>query len=289
MWADIAALAARQHGVVARRQLLALGAGDAQVHGAVRRGRLERDGRGIYRIAGAPQTPLGEVMSAVLRAGDGARAAGERLLAATGVRDAHADGLFCVLVPAGRRLTGVDFSWRVDKHSSCGTRATARGVSSWAVARNLLEAAVDANHDEDVRTLADGVRRLGRQRGAAASRLALEHPRHSGARRLVALGALDADAAESEPERVLEHLLWDFRLRRQVTLTRGIRVDFLLVDLRVVVEYDGYADHASVEARRRGEHRDDRLRALGYGVVHLTAADLRDPASVLERIHAAAP
>lgn len=288
MWSLVVNRAVQQHGVVSRRQLLEGGATPDQIRSAVRRGRLDRRAWGVYGVPGVPCTPLSEVMVAVLRAGDGARAAGERLLAALGVRDAAPGADFVVLVPAGRRLSEVEFSWRRDGHPDLGTTAMVQSIPSWSFSRNLMEAAQDAVADEDVHRLANGVRRVGRQRGVAASRAVLEAPSHPGARRLVLLGSVDADAAESDPERVLEHVLWRFGPRRQVELPGGVRVDLLLPDLRVVVEYDGYADHASLAAVQDGCSRDDAIRQLGYAVVHVTAPDLRDPAGIIRRVLAAA-
>lgn len=287
MWTRITALAARQHGVVARRQLLDLGATKGQIDGLVHRGRLVAVERGVYRVAGVPETPLLEVMAAVLRAGVGARAVGERLLAACGVRDAAEDGPFTLLVPAGRRLPAVEHSWRADRWPECGIVATVRGVPSWNIPRNLLEAAVDEASDRRVAVLADGVRRRSRSHMAATERLLLRNPTHAGGRRLLRLGCLDVDAPESDPERLLEALLSDFRVRRQVGLAPGIRVDFLLPELRVVVEYDG-SDHESGAARESDTSRDRILRGMGYEVVRVTRQDMRDPERVLARIRAAA-
>jgi very-short-patch-repair endonuclease len=59
------------------------------------------------------------------------------------------------------------------------------------------------------------------------------------------------------------------------------RVDFLVG--RVVVEFDGAVKYAGAEGRHalvREKRREDELRRLGYEVVRLTWADLRDPARV---------
>ena len=286
MWTDVVELARSQHGIVTRRQLIALGCTASRADGWVRRGRLERVEHGVYRVAGAPATPMAEVMAAVLRAGSGARAAGERLLAACGVRDAAVDGGFTVLVPAGRRLPAFEHRWRVDDVPGCGATATVAGVPTWNVARNLMEAAIDTPDDRRVATLADGVRHRARRTMVDVERLLVRHPSHAGGRRLLLLGCLDVDAAESAPERLLEPLLAEFRVRRQVKLADDIRVDLLLPDLRVVVEYDG-SDHESGRARRADEERDRRLRELGYVVVRVTRHDLRDPQALLARIRRA--
>lgn len=281
-------LATSQHAAVARRQLTALGCTGGQIRGWVRRGRLRREDHGVYVVAGAPLTLLGEASVAALRAGPGARIVGERMLAATGVRDAAADGPFTVLVPPGRRLPAFRHPWRTDVFPACGQHTAVQGIASWCIPRNLLEAAVDAADDDRVAVLADGVRRRRRMTMREVERLVLETPDHVGGRRLLLLGCLDTDATESPPERVLEGILSVFAFRRQVEVVDGVFVDFLLTDLRVVVEYDG-SDHESGRARTRDEGRDDRIRAAGLAVVRVTRHDLRDPRALLERIRAAAP
>ena len=52
----IAELAARQHGVVARRQLAALGLGEGRSRSGLRAGRLHRVHRGVYAV-GHPSCP----------------------------------------------------------------------------------------------------------------------------------------------------------------------------------------------------------------------------------------
>jgi very-short-patch-repair endonuclease len=61
------------------------------------------------------------------------------------------------------------------------------------------------------------------------------------------------------------------------------RVDFLMEQARIVVEFDGlmkYADAHGREALAAEKSREDRLRALGYEFVRLTWADLSRPAMV---------
>ncbi len=286
MWNRIAQLASRQHGVVARSQLLELGCTSGQVGGLVRRGRLETEAHGTYAVAGTARTPLTPVMVAVLRAGRGARAAGERLLAASGIRDADVDGHFAVLLPPGRRTTAKGIDWRPDDWPHCGITATVQGIPSWSTTRNLLEAALDADSDDRVAVLADGVRRRSRRRMQDVTDLVVRHPAHPGARRLLLLGCLDDDAAESHGERLLEVVLRDLAPQRQVRVGRD-RVDFLLPGLGVIVEYDG-TDHESGRSRAADHERDERLRARGYAVVRVTGHDLRDPTALLARIHLAA-
>ncbi len=65
----VAELAARQHGVVARRQLRALGIRPDAVARRVARGRLSLESDRVLRVAGSPSDTASRVMSAVLDVG----------------------------------------------------------------------------------------------------------------------------------------------------------------------------------------------------------------------------
>jgi hypothetical protein len=64
------ALAARQHFLVSRPQVLALGMSEAALEWRLERGLLERVHREVYRIAGFPKTWEQQVMAATLAAGE---------------------------------------------------------------------------------------------------------------------------------------------------------------------------------------------------------------------------
>ena len=67
------------------------------------------------------------------------------------------------------------------------------------------------------------------------------------------------------------------------------RVDFLLAEWNVIIEFDGALKYAGKSARPLVEekHREDRLRDLGYEVVRATWPDLAQPAGLTRRIRAA--
>jgi predicted transcriptional regulator of viral defense system len=68
----VAELARRQHGVVGRVQLKALGLTLAEIDGRVKRKRLHRVHQGVYAVGHLALTRNGRFMAAVLACGDGA-------------------------------------------------------------------------------------------------------------------------------------------------------------------------------------------------------------------------
>jgi hypothetical protein len=65
-------LAGRQHGVVARRQLLALGFNSREIEHRVARGRLHPVMHGVYAVGWPQMTPKRRWMAGVLACGQGA-------------------------------------------------------------------------------------------------------------------------------------------------------------------------------------------------------------------------
>jgi len=61
------------------------------------------------------------------------------------------------------------------------------------------------------------------------------------------------------------------------------RVDLAYPALRVAVEYDGVW-HADAAQFRRDRRRLNRLVDAGWVVLHVTAADLRDPTALVDRV-----
>jgi hypothetical protein len=69
--AVIAALATRQHGVVSRRQLSAIGIGRREIEGRLERGSLHLVHRGVYAVGHPSLTVDGRHLAAVLATGPG--------------------------------------------------------------------------------------------------------------------------------------------------------------------------------------------------------------------------
>jgi very-short-patch-repair endonuclease len=64
------------------------------------------------------------------------------------------------------------------------------------------------------------------------------------------------------------------------------RPDLAYPDARVVLEYDSDEWHSGTTRRHRDAARRNRLRALGWTVIEVTAAQLRNPADLITAVGA---
>src|SRR3954471_19249016 len=103
----MAALAARQHGVVARSQLAALGLGRHVVDRQLERGRLHPVHRGVYAVGHRKLTREGAWMAAVLAGGDGAVLSHRSAAALWGIRDTSAPDVSVIAVRHRRGRSGL--------------------------------------------------------------------------------------------------------------------------------------------------------------------------------------
>src|SRR4051794_2489644 len=98
------ALVRRQHGVVARRQLLALGLTPRAIKHRMAAGRLHPVMRGVYVVGRPELTQHGRWMAAVLACGPGAALSHESAAQLWGIRRTR-PGPIHVSIPASRRAT----------------------------------------------------------------------------------------------------------------------------------------------------------------------------------------
>lgn len=280
----IGALAASQCGVVARRQLLAIGWDRNAVDRWLRTGRLHPVHRGVY-LVGHPAPPVGaREMAAVLACGPGAvishrSAAGIHELLPDPARSREVE----VSVPrdCGRR-PGIR-AYRVSGFEA-GERGVVGPIPVTSPFRTLLDLAAIEDRDLE-QALAEAQRRHFVQPGELLRRA---HGRHGAAalRRLIESPGGPA-FTRSEAERRLLRLIRRAALPSPSTNARlhGYEVDFLWPAARLVVEVDGFAFHSSRAAFERDRARDAELAAAGYVVVRITWRRLTDrPEAVVARI-----
>jgi len=122
-----------------------------------------------------------------------------------------------------------------------------------------------------------------------AERLASRADRR-GTRRASGLLDLVDGAAESPPESSLRLVVVDAgfpvpEVQYEICTMDGLllwRLDMAWPQVRVALEYDGFAAHAGREARDATREQD--LERRGWLIVRATAADLRDPGRVLREL-----
>ncbi len=256
--AGIAVLAARQRGVVARSQLLALGFGVAAIDHRVRAARLHRIHQGVYAVGHPVLTVEGRWMAAVLAAGAEAVLSHGSAAAAWELRPAGA-GAIHVTVPGdpGRsRRRGL----RVHRSTTLTPDDTTRhrSIPITTPVRTMIDLATilmgrPLEHALD----------LGEQRGlvdfAELHEAIAAHPTRPGSPSLRAqLSRYTAGftVTRGELEERFLALCERHCLPRPNVNTRIDRfeVDFVWRDARLIVEVDGYAYHRSPSA-----FEDDRL------------------------------
>ena len=277
----VAEVAARQHGIVGRKQLRELGLGERAIDHRVQAGRLHRVHRAVYAVGHPLLTRDGRWLAAVLAGGEGAilshRSAAELL----GLLPPD-EGPTEIIVPCDRRdrpgLILHQGRVRPDE------RTAVRGVAVTTVARTLLDLAstVDdrtlrrAIHEAEVHRLLD--------RLAVDSALAGRRRRRGVGRLTAALADRGLGSARTRTElelRFLE-LVADQRLpapRANLRVSVGRRsfeVDFAWPEKRLIAELDGHAVHATREKFERDRERDRVLSTAGWRVVRITWRQLHD-------------
>lgn len=276
--AIIFALAAGQHGVVSRRQLLQAGVSPDRVDGRLKIGRLERLHRGVYRV-GPVVAQYANEMAAVL-ACDGKVVVSHRsaappwkLMSARGAGSAvevivpHSDhGRMPNIV--AHRLRGI----------RCDEVTKFEGIPITTPARTLLDIAGLVSSRDLERAVAEAfAMRLATR--ADLIRLMSRHPRQRGTAALRALlGSAQPALTRSEAEDRFLALVRKARLPAPETNVQigDYEVDFLWRAERFIVEIDGYAFHSSAERFEKDRQRDAVLAATGLRVIRVTWRQLQN-------------
>jgi very-short-patch-repair endonuclease len=280
--------AARQHGVVSRRQLLRLGVSRDTIERRRSAGLLRALHRGVYRV-GPVAGPYAREMAAVL-ATDGAGVASHRSAAALwGLlpRRDDEEPVELVVVGGGVRRRHRVHVYRVQVLPRDEV-TTLDHVPLTTPARTLVDLAGAASGRELERVWAHMERENLARRSDLVEVLA-RRPRCCGAGKLRALLAPGRAPAftRSEAEERLLALVRKAQLRAPETNVRidSVEVDFYWHAERLVVEVDGYAYHASPRAFERDRRRDARLTARGLRIMRVTWRQIaEEPEATLARL-----
>ncbi len=269
----IARLAARQHGVVTRGQLLAAGLGARAIAHRVAAGRLHRLHRGVYAVGYVPAGASARALAAVFACGPGA-VLSHRSAALLWELVESAPAAVEVTAPSKRRRGGVAIH---RSRAMTGQEVTTRrGVPVTTPVRTL----VDLADVLDDRGLARVVNEAQLRRLVRPDELAAALERASGRRAMTRLRAFIA-RADAPTRSVLEDAFLAFvdrhglprpSVNRRVA---GFEVDMLWSRQRLIVELDGHASHDRPATFEADRERDAELTAAGFRVVRVTWRRLR--------------
>ena len=282
----LAALASRQHGVVAHGQLLGLGLGPGAVKHRADCGRLHRLYRGVYAVGHSGLAPRGRLMAAVMACGPGALLSHRSAAELWGlVRSAQA--MTDVTVPRlGRRAPSGVLLHR-PRSLPAGDRTVYDGIPVTTVARTLVDLAARARPGELERALEEA------QRGQILepTRIAEVLARSAGRRGVGALRRAVAELRDEAPATRSE-LEWRFLAVIRTAglpepalnvMVAGFMVDAAWPSRSVVAELDGYAYHGGRAAFEADRKRDTRLQMAGYRIVRITHRRLAREADELRQ------
>jgi hypothetical protein len=274
----ISRLAQRQHGVVARGQLLGAGLTAKHVRGRIERGLLHPVHPGVYAVGHRRLMPRGRWLAAVLACGPGALLSHRSAAALHGLLHARLSSTDVTAPGSGRRAPSGICLHRT-RCLDPTDRTTIDAIPATSIPRTLLD-------------LAEVVDRLTLKRAfEEADRLGLLHLRaldqvRARGRGRHGLAAFDAAlAAHTRPPDVrseLERRFLELCEREGIpppavnVLVADHVVDCLWPAERLVVELDGFAYHRTRAAHDRDHERDTALAIAGFHVLRFSWSQVCD-------------
>jgi len=275
----MAKIAAGQHGLITTPQLRGVGFGKRTIHRWAKDGRLHRVRRGVYLVGRPGLTQRSRWLAAVLAEGDGALLS--HLSAAALHRLLERDPLTVdVTVRSNRRPRDGIRLHTPSLQPAAAERTTVNAIPVTSPARTFVDLASMVGR----RTLTDALR-AGQRHGDLEPLALLPSLRPSRGRRGVALAreVLSAYVPAPRPVRSgLEQEYWELCVEHGPPLPlvnvpiASYEADFVWAGLALIVETDGDAWHRTDVDRVRDAERDAVHRALGYTVVRVPEAELRD-------------
>jgi Transcriptional regulator, AbiEi antitoxin/Protein of unknown function (DUF559) len=237
--ATLAQLAARQYGVVTRRQLESIGFGQRAIARRIAAGRLHRLHRGVYAVGHTAVSQHGRWLAAVLACGEGALLSHRSAAALWGMLPTAATAID-VTVPPGNGHRTKD---HVRVHRARRAAASHLGIPLTSPRCTLDDLAAAKLPAWQLRRATEAAERLGVAVTPSGPRSPLE------AEFLTLCG--------DDPPRVNE-------------VVAGLEVDFHWPDRRLIIETDGHEHHGTSAAFERDRERDQQLIAAGWTVIRFT-------------------
>jgi very-short-patch-repair endonuclease len=268
-------LAAKQHGVVARKQLLDLGVHPQAIKHRVAKGRLHPVHHGVYAVGRPALTRTGRWMAAVLRCGRGAALSHASAAALHGIAIPEVHGTeISVPMPRGPRVPGVRVHRRRDLTAADLTRVDGIPVTTplWTLLdlagrlpRSRLEAAINEvtklglTDPDDLRS---ALTSFSRRPGTVRLREVLDRHTFTLTDSVLERRFLPLARAAGLP------------LPQTGQLVNGFKVDFYWPELGLVVETDGLRYHRTPAQQARDRQRDQAHAIAGLTSLRFTHAQV---------------
>jgi very-short-patch-repair endonuclease len=264
------ALARRQHWVIMRRQLIALGFTARAIEHRLADGRLHRVHAGVYAVGRPTLTREGYFMAAVLACGEAAALSHQSAAELYEIRPRR-HGPIEVSVPAGGtkpRRPGIE----VHRRTSIDNSTRRNGIPVTGPVDTLVDIALHLSEAQLERAVNEAVNRDLTDPDRLRAALTGMSPR-PGMRVLARL--LDRDTYEVTDTRLEQRLL---RIAREAGLRRpqtqrhlgAGRVDFYWPELGLIVEADSLRYHRTPAQQAADRLRDQRHAALGLTTLRFT-------------------
>ncbi len=275
-------MAKRQHGVVARRDLLALGFSPKAIKHRMRTGRLHAVARGVYAVGRPELSREGRWMAAVLACGDEAFLSHRSAAALYGIGEERGG-----IVELSVRRRGEHHRDGIKVHTRPSLPSHDVGTFARIPVTSPARTLIDCAAIVGPRTLERAVNEADKRDlvNPEALRRALE--RYAGEPGVKALRRLlDRDTfllSDTELELLFRPIAAVAGLPQPLTKTwvNGFEVDFYWPDLRLVVETDGWRYHRTPSAQSRDALRDQTHTASGLTTLRFSHWQVKyDPGHV---------
>jgi very-short-patch-repair endonuclease len=281
---EIAQIAARQHGNVTRKQLLAVGLDDDGIRWRVRAGRLQRLHRAVYAVGRPPTTGLERAGAAVLACGDRAALSHSSAMALWGFWKRW-DQPFEVSVAGDRRANGIHVH-RVAGLLQRDVRIE-QGIRVTSPARTFLDTAPQMQARSLTRAVNDA-RRTGFLTVPALADVVARFPYHPGTPLLRPHAATTHNPTRSGFEDDFLQFCRRYGLPapKLNAIVAGREVDAYFEAERLAVELDGWGFHSDRLAFESDRERDAAFLALGIATLRITWERFHaDPPREAARLH----
>lgn len=285
----MAALARRQHGVVARRQLLALGLSLDAIDHRVERGRLHPLHRGVYAVGHRKLPRAGAWMAAVLAGGESAVLSHRSAAALWGIRDTAGRSTEVTAPTHRRRRSGLV----VHQAKLPADEVTVHdAIPVTTPARTLLDLAALLDEHRLARA-AERAEALRLTSPTSLEELTQRYPKRPGTtnvKRLIEEHRIVPTTTANDLERRFLTFLDANELPRPLvneSLDPHTTPDFRWPKERLIVELDGFETHGTRAAFERDRARDRQLMAQGWRVARITKRQLDDdPETIVAELRA---